>query len=85
MIDNYLYVLSDAFSPAVSHIKAIGQLVMEILHFKDLGDAASVVINAIILVLGGCQISMATYLMGGIYSHIKMHCNVLEIDDIMPL
>ena len=37
---------------------------MEILHLKDLGDTESVVTNAVVLVLGGCQISMATYLWG---------------------
>ena len=37
---------------------------MEILHFKDLGDTESVVTNAVVLVLGECQIAMATYLMG---------------------
>ena len=36
VIDNFLYVLSDAFT--VSNFKAIGQLIMEILHFKDMGS-----------------------------------------------
>ena len=40
----------------VSNFKAIGQLVLEILHLKDLGDTASVVTNAVVLVLGECQI-----------------------------
>ena len=31
---------------------------MEILHFKDLGDTESVVTNAVVLVLGECQISI---------------------------
>ena len=35
---------------------------MEILHFKDLGDTASVVTNAVVLVLGECQISIPTNL-----------------------
>ena len=48
----------------VSNFKAIGQLVMEILHLKYLGDTESVVTNAVALVLGGCQIPMATYLRG---------------------
>ena len=34
---------------------------MKILHFEDLGDTESVVTNAVVLVLGECQISMATY------------------------
>ena len=45
---------------SVSNLKAIGQLVMEILHFKDLGDT-SVVTNAVVLVLGECQITTPTY------------------------
>ena len=35
---------------------------MEILHFKGLGDTESVVTNAVVLVLGECQISIAMYL-----------------------
>ena len=35
---------------------------MEILHLKDLGDTESIITNAVILVLGECQISLATYL-----------------------
>ena len=42
VIDNCLCV------PSISNFKAIEQLVM---HFKDLGDTASVVTNAVILVL----------------------------------
>ena len=37
---------------------------MEILHLKDLGDTESVVTNAVLLVLGERQISIATYLRG---------------------
>ena len=46
---------------------------MEILHFKDLGDTASVVMNAVILVLGECQISIpTTYVpLGDIYPPTK--------------
>ena len=57
---------------------------MEILHFKDLGDAESVVTNAVVLVLGESQVSIATYLRG-IYLHMKLYCNVLGIDNVMPL
>ena len=58
------------FTP-VSNFKAIGQLVMEILHFKDLGDTAIVITNAIVLVLRECQISIPTYIWGYIYPPIK--------------
>ena len=58
---------------------------MDILHLKDLGDTESVVTNAVVLVLGECQLSMATYLRGGIYPHTKLWCNVLGIDNVMPL
>ena len=57
---------------------------MEILHFKNVGDTESVVSNAVILVLGECQISIATYLRG-IYHHIKLYYNALGIDNVMPL
>ena len=62
------------FTPA-SHFKAIGQLVMEILHFKDLGDTASVVTNAVILVLGECQISTPPYLWG--ISTLLWNCSTI--------
>ena len=35
---------------------------MDILHLKDLGDTASVVTNAVVLVLGKGQIAIPTYL-----------------------
>ena len=38
---------------------------MKILHFEDLGHTESVVTNALVLVLGECQISVATYLGAG--------------------
>ena len=42
---------------------------MEILHFEDLGRLAG---NAVVLVLGEYQVSIATYLRAGsIYPHIK--------------
>ena len=50
---------------SVSNFKAIGQLLMEILHFEDLGDTeCRLAANAVVLVLGECQISIATYLKG---------------------
>ena len=62
VIDNllYMYVPSDAL-PLYQILK---QSVMEILHLKDLRDAYSVVMNAVVLVPGGCQIPMAMYLRG---------------------
>ena len=46
---------------------------MEILHLEDLGDTPKCCLaaNAVVLVLGEYQISIATYLRGGIYPHIK--------------
>ena len=61
---------------------------MKIFHLKELGDPENVVTNAVILVLRECQIAMATYFKGGggcIYPHIKLYCNVLGIDNDMPL
>ena len=54
VIDNCVYVPSDAL-PLYTNFKAIEQLVMEILHFEDLGDTESVVTNAVVLVLGECK------------------------------
>ena len=56
---------------------------MQILHFKDLGDTANVVTNAVVLVLGECQMPIPTYLWGYLPSN-KLHCNVLGIDNVMP-
>ena len=52
-----------------------------------LGDTESVVTNAVVLVLGEYQIAKATYLRGYtcIYPYIKLYCNVLAIDNVMPL
>ena len=65
---------------------------MEMLHFKDLGDTASVIMNAVTLVLRECQIAIPTYYanntnipLGDIYPPIKLYCNVLGIDNAMPL
>ena len=46
-----------------------------VLHLKDLGDTESVIMNAVVLVLGECQIPMATYLRGHLPSYrcITMH------------
>ena len=43
-----MYVLSDALFT----YQIVKQLTMEILHLKDLGDTTSVVMNAVVLVLG---------------------------------
>ena len=48
----------------VSNVKAIARLVMDILHLKDLGATESVVTNVVVLVLGECQIAIATYSRG---------------------
>ena len=66
VIHNYLYAPSDSlplYGP-VSNFKAIGQLAMDILHFKDLGDTENVATNAVVLVLGECQISILTNFRG---------------------
>ena len=71
----------------VSNFKAIGQWVMEILHienFKDLGDTASVVTNAVILVFGVSNFNTNVPL-GDIYPHIKLYYDVLGIYNVMPL
>ena len=44
---------------------------MDLLHFKDLGDTASVVTNEVVLVLGD------------IYPRIQLYCNVLGIDTML--
>ena len=40
-----MYLLAMHLTP-VSNLKAIGQLVMGVLHFKALGDTESVITNA---------------------------------------
>ena len=55
---------SSTDTASVQNFRTIRQLFMEILHFNDLGDTEHVVTNAVVLVLGECQISMATYLRG---------------------
>ena len=62
VINNSSYVRSDALP--LYNFKAIGQLVMEILHLKDFGHTESVITNAVVLVLGECKMSKATYLRG---------------------
>ena len=52
---------------------------MELLHLQDLGDTTSVVTNAVVLVLGECQISIPTSPPGDIYPPVKLHCNILGI------
>ena len=72
VIDNFIKLLQ--ILHLCINLKAIGRLhnyhIMEILHFKDLGDT-ELAANAVVLVLGGYQISIAIYLRGGIYPHIK--------------
>ena len=51
---------------------------MEILHFKDLGDTESVVTDAVVLVLGERQISIATYLGGEGGGYIASYIVVLQ-------
>ena len=41
--------------------------------------------NAVVLVLGGYQISIATYLRGGIYPHIKLEIDTLNIFRVRAL
>ena len=43
---------------------------MVISHFKDLGATEGVVTNAVVLGLGECQISLATYLRAYLPSYI---------------
>ena len=47
--------------------------------------ASSVVTNAVVLVLGEYQISIPTYLWGISTPHIQLYCNVLGIDNAMPV
>ena len=58
-------------------------------HFKDLGDTESVVMNAVALVLGECQISIATYTREYLplpsYKVLKLYCNALGIYNYLPL
>ena len=51
---------------------------MEILHFEDLGIKCRLAANAVVLVLGDYQISIATYHQGGIYPHIKFERDLLN-------
>ena len=48
-------------------------------HFKALGDTESIVTNAVVLVIGVSNFN-GNVPQGGIYPHIKLCCNVLEID-----
>ena len=57
---------------------------MEILNFKDWGDTESVITNAVVLVLGECQISIAVYLSGSTLMYkVVLQC-ILGIDNVMP-
>ena len=57
---------------------------MEILHFKDLGDTAIVVTNAVVLVLRVSNFNTNVPL-GHIYPPLKLYNDVLGIDNVMGL
>ena len=61
VIDNYLYVPSDALPLYNILNRTIGYGDIAFQRFEDI---ESVVTNVVVLVLGECQISMATYLRG---------------------
>ena len=82
----YMYYLAfDCF-------RTIGQLFMDILHFKEFGDTDYC--HECIL---GVYLVMTMYVpfdalplvkqrtSSGIYYHIQLNCNVLGIDNVMPL
>ena len=54
VIDDSCYVASDVLPTLYAlHLKAIGQLLIYILHFKDVGDTeCRLAANAVVLVLG---------------------------------
>ena len=60
---------------------------MEILHFKDLEDTTSVVVNAVVQVLGECQMSIPTYLLCiftyniAMYWELTMLCHFKVVAD----
>ena len=57
-----LFLCSFRYFTSVYNLKAIGPLLMEILHFEDLGDTVChLAANAVVLVLRKYQISIATY------------------------
>ena len=56
---------------------------MEILHFENLGETESVVTNAVVLMLGVSNFN-GNVPHGGIY-RIQLYCNILRIDNVMPL
>ena len=51
VVDNLVYVPSCALPMYQILSKKIGQLVIEILYFVDVGDTESVITNAVVLVL----------------------------------
>ena len=86
VIDNFgMYLMM--LTPE-SNIKAIGKLVMKLLHFKDLGVTESVITNAVVLVLGKCQILIATYLRGYLPSYkvvLKCICDDRPLNITVPI
>ena len=60
---------------------------MEILHFKDFfWGVYRVSFGCEYNCLSAqCQISIAANMIRGINPHIKLHCNVFGIDNVMPL
>ena len=54
----------------MQNFRAIGPLLIEILHFEDLGDTeCRLATNTVVLVLRENQISIATYLRGYLPSY----------------
>ena len=90
VIDNFSLICSFRYFTSVSNFKALGQLLMEILHLTGLEDTeCRLAANAVMLVLGECHISIATT-SGGIYpqqrcmamcSELTMLCNLEVIAD----
>ena len=70
----------------MSNFKAIEQLVMEILHLKDSRDTSSVVMDAVVS-SGVRRVSNfnTNVPLGDIYPPVELYCNVLGIDNNMPL
>ena len=68
LVIDILFYVATGTSRLYTIWKQSGPLVMEILHFEHLAA------NAVVLIIGGYQISIANYLRGGggIYPHIKL-------------
>ena len=60
-----ILLCSFRYFTSVSHLKAIGPLLMEIVHFEDFGGyKCHLAANTVVLVPGEYQISIAKYLKG---------------------